>query len=85
MVKTEYICDVCGHTQIKSDQMLTMTISVAYVGHEGYPTCSKSQLWCRVCVEKVGLLPALSIPKEEAKEPTLEELVRRLVREEVTQ
>lgn len=88
MIVTTYTCDKCGHSQDTNDQMWSIGILI-----DDYPTSSPSyssrvpnpnRLWCRACVESLGLLPrAKDAPPLPTPLPTLEDMVREIVREEV--
>lgn len=59
MIKTEYICDKCGHSQDIGDQMWEMAVRFTHYCSDHYPGNEKKSLWCRMCVEKLGLLPGI--------------------------
>ena len=95
MITTTYKCDNCGHEQKTREQMWDIGVSLRPNG--GYPGLLSSgppspyekpkpeELWCRECVEKLGLLPANGgAPKEdtEPEPPTLEDMIRQIVRGE---
>ncbi len=91
-VTTTYTCDKCGCAEPTSDQMwqisvvvsrwqsLPVTIGSAYT--------HRKNLWCRKCIEALGLLPP---PRNEKNEhvinpsPTFEDMVREIVHEEMSQ
>ena len=81
-----YTCDRCGHTQNNSDQMWRTGV---FIGHINYPVGEQNAaIWCRKCIESVGLLPPnppLVTEATQPKKPTLEELIRELIREELPQ
>lgn len=84
-VKTTYTCDLCGHTQDDSNQMWWVGVSIDQNRHTSQRYAKMDQLWCRACALKRHLLP-FSDEKQKAKAPpppTLEDLVREIVREEV--
>ena len=88
-VKTEYKCDRCGHTQEKSEQMWSVGVVLIHGAGSSYTgsmtTMQKRQDWCRKCVEVYGLLPKNEAKPEEIKQQvTLEDLVREIVRQEVS-
>jgi hypothetical protein len=88
MIHIEYECDRCGHKQPTIDQMWDV----------GWGFCSSSGslfsqhsyaktvpvirgMWCRKCLEKWNFLPTEKpVP---ATLPTLEDMLREMVREEI--
>jgi hypothetical protein len=66
--------------------MWQVQVSLSYYGPPAkYDTTKESALWCRACVEKVGLL---SIPEKVEStvitpKLTVEDLIREIVREEI--
>ncbi len=88
MIKTQYVCDKCK-TEVQRDDLWTMNICVehgpqSYISSYASITVQRQKHWCRTCVEGVGLLPKVLAPKNEVvTEPTFEELIRRICREEL--
>ena len=87
MITTIFSCDRpgCGHTQEDSTQMWELQVSLShYPGTFDYPTTKKQALWCRKCVEEFGMLPIpeTSITVPIIPPPTIEDLVREIVRSE---
>lgn len=82
-VITTYACDNCPHKQNNPEQMW-------HVGVYVKPCISPSsgqrapQLWCRMCVEKLCLLPPVGHEKKKKAippKPTFEEVIRELVQD----
>ena len=88
-VKTTYICDHCGHEQDNNKQMwnVSFLVQASERFSRDYQTPKVMELWCRVCTEKFGLLPYEDTPKEKRKnpspKPSLEDLIRELIRKEM--
>ena len=81
---TTYTCDKCGHKQINNDQMWEIGISLRHSGNP--PTLKPKQLWCRTCVEKIGLLvPSPPLASAPAPALTLEDIVRDIIQQEIEQ
>ena len=83
MITTTYTCDRCGHSQDNSVQMWRVEISI------GSPLMNlkRDALWCRKCCVEMGLIssrPHATPPDPPAPDPapTLEDLIRAIVREE---
>ena len=91
MIVTTYTCDNCGHSQTTREQMWRWKIQLCseeppMYGHSNYPVGEREALWCRGCVEKVGLLASAADKEPEdvkAREPSFEELLRAIVRDEL--
>ena len=88
MIKTTYTCDKCRHEQEDNDQMWEIGVVVQHHGHPAYTKEDPKVkgLWCRKCVEGLGLLPLNGgKPSDEPppEPPSLEEMVREIVREEM--
>lgn len=88
-IKTEYVCDNCGHTQNTSEQMWEVGIACRHLdgvgapGWERHAVKQKNALWCRECVLKAGILVQPRPIKYTESEPTLEDLIREIVRQEM--
>lgn len=87
MITTTYTCDKCGHNQTNDKQMWDIGISISthlYIAHNR--NLAKRELWCRSCIESVGLLP----PSPDSRKPppdeplSMEDLIREIVREEIS-
>lgn len=84
-ITTIYRCDNCGHEQQTKDQMWRVRVDIRPLSLPDGQTTVHSAEWCRKCAEAVHLLP--NWQHEKAKEelpppPTLEDLIRQIVREE---
>ena len=89
-IKTEYKCDHCGHTQDTSDQMWSIAIALWHGCSSTFysqPSTPRGiQHWCRKCVEVFGLLPPkVAKPEEVIGDPTLEDIIRELIRSEIAE
>ena len=87
MITTVYKCDRCGKEQSVPEQMWNMEIHCRHLGSQGSCTDKvKGALWCRMCVESFGLLPTNPpAPPEQIPKPTVEELIREIIRDEFSQ
>jgi hypothetical protein len=91
MPKTEiYACEHKGCTFTSTNDSGPMWNVSVFVTHYGdtYNHARKTEMWCRECVERTGLLPAAVITPREAKEvkanpPTLEDIIRQMIQEEI--
>ena len=85
-IVTTYTCDRCKHSQTTCEQMWTLGIYLTSANctyHTAYETPTKSVLWCRACVESIGLLCPTGKPAEQpAPAPTIEDMIRAIAREE---
>lgn len=82
-VNTTYVCDRCGHTQTKDEQMWNVGIFYGHVHNTS--EMKKPSLWCRKCCDELQII---STPTAAASEPplvvlTLEDKIREIVREEI--
>jgi hypothetical protein len=85
-IVTTYTCDRCGHSQNDSDQMWNVVVSITHNVHSepGYYDGRHRVLWCRGCTEHFGLVPARRpAGTPEPILPTLEDMIREIVREEM--
>lgn len=88
MIVTTYTCDKCGHSQNDDAQMWNIAVDLWTRGvprsRSSYPPDS-AELWCRKCV--VGVLGKLSSgpdgPPKPDPLPTLEDMIREIIREEI--
>lgn len=88
MIVTTYTCDKCGHKQTTKDQMWGIAVVMTHGGPvplHGYsipndPPQAKG-LWCRKCIEGIGLLCAKPDPEDKTAptSPTLEDMIREVV------
>lgn len=89
MITTTYTCDDCGHEQDTPEQMWHIGVALRHHGtkNNSYEKPREEELWCRNCVEKLGLLPTPKEQKSEepAPEPmSLEDMIRDIIHEEVS-
>ena len=84
MILTTYTCDRCGHAQEKSEQMWQIGVACIHASpsqfaYSGAPM--HQQLWCRKCVEALGVIPPPVYEKKEPplEPPTLEDMIRGIV------
>jgi hypothetical protein len=89
------VCDRCGASAetVEEKQALELVqISLAtgyvYTGirlHPSHPSWSKE--WCLKCRTELGILPVPSgtQPKDVPEPPSLEDMIREIVREEISQ
>ena len=84
MIVTTYTCDNCKHSQESAVGMWEMGITVYSATYfSDYKSPIRKALWCRKCVEELGLLPQ-QVAKEVPKEPLkFEDLIREIVRGEL--
>ncbi len=80
-IATTFTCDKCGHAQDTDKQMWKLLVSLVHHGFQhNYSTSKREVLWCRTCVEKLGLL---AIPGENERvdmpQPTIEDMIREIV------
>ena len=85
-VEIRYICDKCGHIQSTDVQMWGIGVALRWNNAPfGDSDVQRKALWCRSCVEGIGLL--VSKPSSGAQptspEPTLEDMIREIIRSEV--
>jgi len=95
MIRTEYICDKCGHSQGTESDMWDLGISIRQVLPVAHPgtaqrTDKNLQMWCRACVEEIGYLNNYTKDLEAKARgeeivrptpPSFEDLIRELVEE----
>ena len=84
-----YTCDRCNHTQDTEEQMWETGVLLRHTGSRQHYSINFTpqfeQLWCRKCVESIGLLaPPKSERKEPIPSPTLEDMIRDIVSEEIS-
>jgi len=87
MIATTYTCDRCGKTQDSPKDMYMVGVSVreftSVPQYNQYITLKPKALWCRDCVEGIGLLVPSPKPKEPVNSTTLEDIVVELIQEEL--
>ena len=80
-------CDLCGATWAKGDegkQLWRMTVGIALSAGSSHFQQRKEADWCRDCAVKHGFLPQVKTdPPRIEPEPTIQDLVRAIVREEL--
>ncbi len=85
MIVTTYTCDKCGHHQTTNDQMWGVGVVLQHgmvVSDYGPRLAPQVKgLWCRPCIESIGLLCAPPKPddKDAPAPPTLEDMIREIV------
>lgn len=83
-VQTTYTCDRCGAKQDTHQQFWNVAVRVW--SFDSLPTSydmgPKNQ-WCRSCCEMFGILPHTKERTVITPEPTIEDLIREIVRQEV--
>lgn len=95
MIKTTWTCDRCSKTQDTPEQMWVIKVNLQHLTDVGrYATINTSYEavtvhWCRVCCEAFELLGRHANKAQQliapAPTPTLEDLLREIVREEIQQ
>lgn len=81
-VKITYICDKCGHVQDTEQQMWKLQVSLTHFSASlNYSTTKREGLWCRPCIEALGLLPipGKTPPALPTPNLSLEDIVREIV------
>ncbi len=87
-IVTIYNCDNCEHSQDNKDQM--WYIGIAIRATAGYTVLNgtdikKEHLWCRKCIENLGLLPPTDKKREvPPPPPTFEDLLREVIQDEIS-
>jgi hypothetical protein len=88
-VITIYQCDKCGAEQPTPEQFWRVAVTIASFASHGYHNeiARHSAGWCRKCIEDAHMLPRADDRKAEPlpEAPTLEDLVREIAREEITE
>lgn len=85
---TIYRCDRCEKEQSERTQMWYIGIGVNAVDPPVNRSIRDEQLWCRMCVEKMHLLPSVRHDREKEElppPPTLEDLLTELIERIVEQ
>ena len=90
MIKTSYICDKCGAVQDSPEQFWTIGLVYSHQGatYLQYSTPKKKHTMqlCRRCLVDLGILiPANTDEPVSQSPPTLEELIRDIIREEINE
>ena len=87
MITTIYKCDKCGKEQPKPEQM--WWIAIRYTHHGGNindtytPNKYQEKLFCRECMEKLGILFSEKQAEKKTVPPSFEEVLREIIREEI--
>lgn len=85
-ITTIYRCDRCGQEQQTKDQIWQVQVTIGSIGDPHGQNKKHIADWCRKCAEAARLLPNY-LHKEANEElpppPSLEDLVRQIVREEM--
>ena len=83
MIETKYICDRCKAEQPTAEQFWKVGIQVHTINSQPRPyDTGPTAQWCRECVEDMGILPTFKEGKVVDPKPTLEDMIREIVREE---
>ena len=90
-IVTTYTCDKCNHSQEsmeKPKQLWEIGILVrekSRIALSQYSLSPKmSKLWCRSCVQSLGLLPQeKTTPPTPTPTPTFEDMIREIIQEEI--
>lgn len=82
-----YTCDNCGKSQQDNVQMWNIAVAVWHDRNPPpnlqYEVKDRQKLWCRHCVEEVGILPREK-EKPTSPEPlAFEELIRQIIQDEI--
>lgn len=92
MIKTTYTCDACKKEIVREgarrDQLWYVTIFYREGSEPHVSNYNGTRVvhWCRACMEQAGLTPIVELkenPPETVK--TLEDVVREIVREEISE
>ncbi|HEY1900741.1 MAG TPA: hypothetical protein VGG49_13215 [Steroidobacteraceae bacterium] len=87
-VTITYVCDKCGEVEMDSDQFWKVGVTIQnYRNHHHGSSQKHEQQWCRKCVEAAHLLPPQQHKQQHIElpePPTLEDLVREIAREEIS-
>lgn len=98
MREVAYTCDRCGYETDSWDntrseggssrQMWTVGVAVRHSQHlqsvGAYVTEGQRADWCDSCVREMGLVGVKPTPNQDPPPPTLEDIIREIVREETT-
>lgn len=87
MITTIYKCDRCGHEQPHYEQMWDIAVICGHHSWSATHSEREKALWCRKCAETFHLLPPDRKPAAHVlpEKPTLEQLIREIIREELQQ
>ena len=93
MITTTYACDRCKKTVAHpsgKEQLWRVALYMACLPNvphaTSYSNPTASADWCRACCESFALLPNVETPKPATpKEPSLEDVLRAMVDEQVQQ
>ena len=88
MIVTTYTCDRCGHSQTGEGNLWTVRVQVGPgVNHQFNHYDGNKLLWCRPCIEFFNNLLSLfrdAKPSPDAPPPpTIDDMIREIVREEL--
>ena len=91
MIKTLYVCEKCKKESedFKAYALVSLIVNGwnTYYPHGfGNTVYNKQEHWCIDCLKTVGVFLVFEERKAaEFKEPTLEDMIRQIVREEIPQ
>jgi len=86
-IEMKYICDRCKASQDTAEQMWDVAITCEannlYRGQYYAPTKQQQAMWCRKCVDAVGVMaPMILRAESQPVKSTIEDMIRAIVREE---
>jgi hypothetical protein len=84
-VEIKYVCDKCHKSQETSEQMWEIAIAYNHYGYNAHiGNRYHQQLWCRDCMTSVaGFFEPVKKDAPPSPAPTLEDIIRELIREEL--
>lgn len=87
MIKTTKTCDRCPASGDEQFELFRVTVGIKHNGTMNYlqDTAKRGQDWCRVCCIEMGVFPPLQRVDATpiVPEPTLEEMIKLIIREEI--
>jgi len=89
---TTYTCDRCGKSAVDNDRFLkpiTVRIGASWSRDGWVDAAIPTRHWCEECIVAMGIMHpgSFGLPKETAPviPPTLEEVIREIMREEISE
>ena len=89
-IKTLYVCEKCKKESEDMKEFGYVSLSV-YGWNDYYPKSfsdtayGKTEHWCIPCLNSVGVFLTYEERKKQESVPTLEDMIREIVREEIPQ